>query len=130
MTITSLARINGESQPEFSRLRNSVQLEMFHGVHRCPKTRVSGRRYVITDSPASLEGDQINIPVDEIEKSAPNELQDKNKEIIVYCASTECQASPRAAKKLEELGYSNVTDYEAGVAGWQDAGYQFEGNAV
>ncbi|MCH8067387.1 MAG: rhodanese-like domain-containing protein [Nanoarchaeota archaeon] len=67
----------------------------------------------------------INIPVDEVENRAPTELPDKNKEIIVYCASTTCQASPRAAKKLEELGYINVTDYETGVVGWQDAGYPF-----
>lgn len=72
----------------------------------------------------------INIPVDEIENRAPSELPDKNKEIIVYCASTECQASPRVAKKLEELGYTNVTDYEAGVAGWQEARYELEGSAV
>ena len=67
----------------------------------------------------------INITVDEIENKAPKGNTDKNKEIIVYCASTTCQASPRAAKKLEELSYTNVTDYEAGVAGWQEAGYSF-----
>ena len=72
----------------------------------------------------------INIPVDEIENRSSSELPDKNKEIVVYCASTDCQASPRAAKKLVELGYTNVVDYEAGIAGWQDAGYQFEGDAA
>jgi len=68
----------------------------------------------------------INIPVDEVESRASSELPDKNKEIIVYCASKTCLASPRAAKKLEEMGYTNVTEYEAGIAGWQDAGYEFE----
>jgi len=68
----------------------------------------------------------INIPVDEVENRAPTELPDKNKEMIVYCASKTCLASPRAAKKLVELGYTNVTEYEAGIAGWQDAGYEFE----
>ena len=67
-----------------------------------------------------------SIPVDEIEERAETELSDKNKEVIVYCASTECQASPRAAKKLEEMGYTNVVDFESGLAGWQDAGYDFE----
>jgi len=67
----------------------------------------------------------INIPVDEVENRAPTELPDKNKEIVVYCASKTCLASPRAAKKLEEIGYTNVTDFEAGVAGWQEAGYPF-----
>ena len=72
----------------------------------------------------------INIPVDEIENRASSELPDKNKEIVVYCASTDCQASPRAGKKLEELGYTNIVDYEAGIAGWQDAGYEFEEDAA
>jgi len=67
-----------------------------------------------------------NIPVDELEEKAETELPDKDKEVIVYCASTECQASPRAAKKLEEMGYTNVVDFEVGLAGWQDAGYKFE----
>jgi len=67
----------------------------------------------------------ISIPVDEIENRSSTELPDKNKEIVVYCASTDCHASPKAAKKLEELGYIHVVDYEAGVAGWQDANYEF-----
>jgi len=70
----------------------------------------------------------INIPVDEIGQRAQSKLPDKNKEIVVYCASTTCQASPTAAKKLEELGYTNVADFEAGLAGWEEAGYNFEGN--
>jgi len=72
----------------------------------------------------------INITVDELEQRAANELTDKNKEIIVYCASTECQASPSAAKKLEEMGYTNVADFEAGLAGWQEAGYDFDGSTA
>lgn len=71
-----------------------------------------------------------NIPVDELEERAPKELPDKNKEVIVYCASKDCQASPNAAKKLEEMGYANVEDFEDGLAGWQEAGYEFEGIQV
>ena len=67
-----------------------------------------------------------DIGVNEIGDRAEKELPDKNKEIIVYCASTECQASPQAAKKLEEMGYTNVVDFESGLAGWQDAGYEFD----
>jgi rhodanese-related sulfurtransferase len=68
----------------------------------------------------------INIPGDEIEERAPKELPDKNEELIVYCASKTCQASPNAARNLEEMGYTNVIDFEYGLAGWQDAGYKFE----
>ena len=72
----------------------------------------------------------VNIPVDEIEGKVSSELPDKNKEVIVYCASTDCHASPNAAKKLEELGYTNVVDFEAGLAGWQEACYGFEGSTA
>ena len=71
----------------------------------------------------------ISIPVDEIEKRSSDELPDKNKEIVVYCDSTDCHASTNALKKLEDLGYTNVSDFESGIAGWQDAGNQFEGSA-
>lgn len=66
-----------------------------------------------------------DIDVDEIEDRAAKELPDKNEEIIVYCASKTCQASPNAARKLEEMGYTNVIDFEDGLAGWQEAGYSF-----
>ncbi len=65
----------------------------------------------------------INIPVTDIENIAPQRL-DKNDEIVVYCADFECSASPKAAKKLEELGYKNVYDYEGGIDDWEKAGYK------
>ncbi len=35
-----------------------------------------------------------------------------------------------AAAMLEEAGYVNVWRYKDGLAGWQDAGYKFEGKAI
>ena len=68
----------------------------------------------------------IHISVNDIEEQAPTKLPDKNKEIIVYCASFTCMASPRAAKTLEGMGYTNVADYEGGKADWEEAGYPKE----
>jgi len=68
-----------------------------------------------------------NIPLDQLEEQAPKEFPDKGREIVVYCASLECQASPKAAKQLEEMGYTNVSDFESGVQGWKDAGFKLEG---
>jgi len=68
----------------------------------------------------------INIPGNELEDKAQKELTDKNKEIVVYCSSSTCQASVGAGNKLEEMGYKNVAHYKDGLAGWQDAGYEFE----
>jgi len=50
----------------------------------------------------------------------------KDAEIIVYCSSATCQASVQASNALEEAGYTNVAHYKDGLAGWQEAGYEFE----
>ena len=67
-----------------------------------------------------------SIPLNELGDRSDQELPDKDNEVIVYCASTECQASPNAAKKLEEMGYTNVVDFDSGLDGWQEAGYEFD----
>lgn len=51
---------------------------------------------------------------------------DKGKTVVVYCASKSCQASPKAADELAQAGYSDVYDFEGGLADWQNAGYSFE----
>ncbi|MEX0741222.1 MAG: rhodanese-like domain-containing protein [Phycisphaeraceae bacterium] len=43
---------------------------------------------------------------------------DKHRTIVVYCANTECSASPTAAKKLEHAGFTNVLDFEGGIEAW------------
>lgn len=68
----------------------------------------------------------INIPVDDIsqiESVVPN----KDERIVVYCANADCDASPKAARKLESMGYTNVADFDAGYAGWRNAGYPLAG---
>lgn len=52
----------------------------------------------------------------------------KDAEIVVYCANADCTASPELAEKIEEMGYSNVSDFEKGLAGWENAGYELIGN--
>jgi rhodanese-related sulfurtransferase len=68
----------------------------------------------------------INVPGNELEERAPKELPDKNEQIIIYCSSETCQASVNAGKKLEEIGYTNVAHFKEGLAGWLDAGFEFE----
>jgi len=65
----------------------------------------------------------INIPAGEVEDRAKQVIPDTDQEIIVYCASPDCPASPQAAETLKEMGYSNVYDFEDGIAGWLDANY-------
>lgn len=54
---------------------------------------------------------------------------DKGKEIIVYCASPSCPASPEMAEELSRRGFERVVDYEAGLSDWKDAGNQVASGA-
>jgi rhodanese-related sulfurtransferase len=68
-----------------------------------------------------------HVPLDEsfaenIQAVAP----DPSRPVLVYCLDTECDAAPRAARKMEQLGYTRVFDYEAGKADWKEAGLPIE----
>ena len=52
----------------------------------------------------------------------------KDKPIVVYCASTTCDASPKAARRLNEAGFSKVYDYEGGVKAWKESGLELKGS--
>ncbi|MFB6230238.1 MAG: rhodanese-like domain-containing protein [Salinibacter sp.] len=68
----------------------------------------------------------VSVPtgdIDQVEALVP----DKDEQIVVYCANSDCDASPEAAQKLEEKGYTNVADFEAGYAGWRQSGYPLAG---
>ena len=56
------------------------------------------------------------------------QVPEQDAEIVVYCASFECQLSPEAAQKLADAGYTNVLDYEGGLKDWAEHGYDFEGD--
>ncbi len=56
------------------------------------------------------ESEQITI-----EKTLPN----KNGLVVVYCGGIQCPASKNLAKRLAELGYTNVMDYHGGIHEWK-----------
>jgi rhodanese-related sulfurtransferase len=62
----------------------------------------------------------INIPHEDkqftemVEKVAGS----KDRKIVVYCASFDCDASKKAAEKLEKAGFDRVYDYEGGTKDW------------
>ncbi|MDA2936038.1 rhodanese-like domain-containing protein [Patescibacteria group bacterium AH-259-L05] len=68
----------------------------------------------------------IDAHKDDFVEQVEKQILDKNKEVIVYCASFSCQLSPYVAKKLVEAGYTNVKDFEGGLKDWEEAGYSFE----
>lgn len=61
----------------------------------------------------------VNIPVEQLE--AFDRIFDKDKEVVVYCASKTCDASERAASELAQRGFHSVYDYQAGLEGWKNA---------
>ncbi|WP_414836369.1 rhodanese-like domain-containing protein [Candidatus Nanohalococcus occultus] len=65
----------------------------------------------------------INIPLENLGKTALERF-DRGKSLVVYCKDRECDASDKAVKKLEKLGFENVKDYEPGLEGWKKAGNQ------
>lgn len=70
----------------------------------------------------------INIPEETID-TVKTVVPDNKQRVVVYCADKSCQASPRAAEKMMEMGYEKVYDFEAGLAGWRKAGYELTGNS-
>ncbi|MFP4024049.1 MAG: rhodanese-like domain-containing protein [Thiohalospira sp.] len=67
----------------------------------------------------------INIPLERIGTEAKDKF-DKDDQIVVYCSNFDCSASPAAAKKLDNLGFKNVFDYQGGKKDWKDAGLPME----
>ncbi len=71
--------------------------------------------------------DAINVPLgNEFPQRIQNAVPDKSQPVILYCKNTECDASPKAAKQMEQMGYQQVYDYEAGKADWKEAGLKVE----
>jgi rhodanese-related sulfurtransferase len=68
----------------------------------------------------------INIPHDEVDALAAGLLPDRDAPIVVYCASGPCQNSGIAARRLVQLGYTDVADYHEGKSEWVAAGLPVE----
>lgn len=47
---------------------------------------------------------------------------DKSKQLVFYCANTQCGASHEAAERAITAGYTNVKVMPDGIAGWVKAG--------
>ncbi|MCA9108539.1 MAG: rhodanese-like domain-containing protein [Planctomycetaceae bacterium] len=71
-----------------------------------------------------------NVPLNEgFEGNIADVAPETDTPILVYCMDAECEASSKAARKLEQLGYTEVFDYEAGKVDWMEAGLPVEENS-
>ena len=60
------------------------------------------------------------VPLDAIGPGALDLAKDTP--IVTYCAGPTCSQSSEAARKLAELGYTDVRTYPDGLQGWKAAG--------
>jgi len=72
--------------------------------------------------------DAINVPVDQkrFESAIERAVPAKDRPVVVYCQDQDCNASPRAAQRMQQSGYQDVYDYEAGKMDWKGAGLSVE----
>lgn len=69
----------------------------------------------------------VNVPLSgDFEHDIQSEVPDRSTPVIVYCMDETCDASPKAARKMDALGYEHVYDYEAGKVDWKEAGLPVE----
>lgn len=68
----------------------------------------------------------INIPKSTIEEQAPKIIRERDADVVVYCANPKCTSSTISAEKLEDMGYTNVYEYEGGKSDWEAAGFPKE----
>ena len=79
---------------------------------------------VHTPEQQHINGTDLVISYNEIEKDQDKLPKDKNTAIYLYC-----QGGPMgeaAAKSLYELGYRNLYNLEGGAKAWRKAGLEFE----
>ncbi len=68
-----------------------------------------------------------NVPFnDQFDDRIASLAPDTSDTIVVYCKNADCPASAKAAQRLEELGYTEVLDYEDGKEDWKAAGLPIE----
>lgn len=69
----------------------------------------------------------LNVPVSgDFESGIKDAVPDVHEPVVVYCYDEKCDASPKAMKEMEKLGYDRVYDYEAGKVDWKEAGFPIE----
>ena len=72
----------------------------------------------------------LNLPHDRVDELAASLIPSKDTRVVVYCANLPCQNSGIAARRLVQLGYTNVREYAEGKQDWIEAGLPVERGAA
>jgi rhodanese-related sulfurtransferase len=70
-----------------------------------------------------------SLPLSDLTPATADHL-DRARPVIAYCYDFACDLSPRAAWRLETLGFREVYHYVGGKADWMAAGLPIEGSAA
>jgi rhodanese-related sulfurtransferase len=70
-----------------------------------------------------------NLPHDTDEATIVAVLPDRDATVVVYCSNLACQNSTVLSRRLAQLGYTDVRDYEPGKEDWITAGLPTESGA-
>ena len=79
---------------------------------------------VHTPKQQHIEGTDLFVPYNEIEKYKDKFPKDKNTAIYLYC-----EGGPMggfAARSLHDLGYSKLFNLQGGANAWRQSGFKFE----
>ena len=64
----------------------------------------------------------LHLPLKRLDADSSRALLAVSRAVVVYCWDALCDMSPRAAWRLERLGFGPVYDYAAGKVDWMAAG--------
>src|SRR5437016_267351 len=67
----------------------------------------------------------VNVPFSDVEQYAKD--LDRDTKLVTYCANYQCSASGESARKLTQMGFKDVSAYEAGIVEWKQMGFPVEG---
>ena len=95
----------------------------------------AGTAIVVEALPASYFDDAHlpgarNLPHDSDDATIAAVLPDRDATVVVYCSNLACQNSTILSRRLVQLGYSDVREYEVGKEDWINAGLPVESGAA
>lgn len=69
----------------------------------------------------------VNVPLSaEFDEAIKQMIPDETTPVVVYCKDEDCDASTRAAQRMQELGYADVKEFVGGKTAWKAAGLPVE----
>jgi rhodanese-related sulfurtransferase len=71
-----------------------------------------------------------NLPHDSDDATIAAVLPDRDATVVVYCSNLACQNSTILSRRLVQLGYTDVREYEGGKEDWITAGLPVETSAA